>query len=97
MATPAAPVTATDFFALTPDRVLSAVDAIGVRCAGLCYPLNSLENRVYELELEDRTRVVAKFYRPGRWSDEAIADEHTFLADLAGYGLVGNRRQTTSY
>ncbi len=83
MAKPGAPVTATDFFALTPDRVLSAVDAIGVRCAGLCYPLNSLENRVYELELEDRTRVVAKFYRPGRWSDEAVADEHTFLADLA--------------
>ncbi|MFO0652486.1 MAG: serine/threonine protein kinase [Polyangiales bacterium] len=72
-----------DFFSLTPDRVLSAVEALGVRCTGLCYPLNSLENRVYEIEREDRSRVVAKFYRPGRWSVDAVRDEHTFLADLA--------------
>lgn len=72
-----------DFFSLTPDRVLSAVEALGVRCTGLCYPLNSLENRVYEIEREDRSRVVAKFYRPGRWSVDAVLDEHTFLADLA--------------
>lgn len=71
------------FFALTPDRVLAAVEAGGVNCTGLCYPLNSLENRVYELEREDRSRVVAKFYRPGRWSLDALRDEHVFLKDLA--------------
>ncbi|MBI5516440.1 MAG: serine/threonine protein kinase [Deltaproteobacteria bacterium] len=71
------------FFSLTPERVLEAVEAGGARCTGLCMQLNSMENRVYELELEDRARVVAKFYRPGRWSREAIVDEHEFLADLA--------------
>jgi len=70
------------FFSLTPDRVLDAVEAGGTPVTGLCYPLNSLENRVYELEREDRTRVVAKFYRPGRWSQDAILDEHRFLLEL---------------
>jgi Ser/Thr protein kinase RdoA (MazF antagonist)/predicted GNAT family N-acyltransferase len=72
----------TDFFSLTPDRVMAAVEALVGQRATLCYPLNSLENRVYEVELEDRTRRVAKFYRPGRWSDAQVAEEHTFLADL---------------
>ncbi len=69
------------FFELTPERVLAAVEAGGHLCTGLCYPLNSMENRVYELELEDRSRVIAKFYRPGRWSADAIFDEHQFLFD----------------
>lgn len=71
-----------DFFALTPDRVMAAVEALLGRRTTLCYPLNSLENRVYEVELDDRARVVAKFYRPGRWSDAQVAEEHAFLADL---------------
>ncbi|PKO73483.1 MAG: hypothetical protein CVU23_02450, partial [Betaproteobacteria bacterium HGW-Betaproteobacteria-17] len=54
----------------------------GVLCNQVCYPLNSFENRVYELECEDRSRVVAKFYRPGRWIREQILEEHEFLADL---------------
>lgn len=75
---------ATDLFlSLTPERVLAAVEAGGLRCNPVSYPLNSFENRVYEVELEDRTRVVAKFYRPGRWSEEQILEEHQFLADLA--------------
>ena len=74
--------TGTDFFSLTPDRVMAAVEALLGRRATLCYPLNSLENRVYEVELDDRARVVAKFYRPGRWSDAQVAEEHAFLADL---------------
>ncbi len=75
---------ATDLFlALTPERVLAAVEAGGVRSSGLCYPLNSFENRVYEVELTDRTRVVAKFYRPGRWSEEQVLEEHGFLNELA--------------
>lgn len=72
----------TDFFTLTPLRVLSAVEQAGHATTGLCYSLNSFENRVYEVELEDRRRVVAKFYRPGRWSRETILDEHRLLAAL---------------
>jgi Ser/Thr protein kinase RdoA (MazF antagonist) len=71
------------FFDLTPDRVLAAVEASGLRCTGLCWPLNSFENRVYEVELEDGARLVAKFYRPGRWSAEQIGEEHTLLRALA--------------
>jgi Ser/Thr protein kinase RdoA (MazF antagonist) len=71
------------FLALTPERVLAAVEAGGVRSSGLCYPLNSFENRVYEVELTDRSRVVAKFYRPGRWSEEQVLEEHGFLRELA--------------
>lgn len=71
------------FLALTPDRVLAAVEAAGLACTGLCYPLNSYENRVYEVELVDGARRVAKFYRPGRWSGEQIAEEHALLRALA--------------
>jgi Ser/Thr protein kinase RdoA (MazF antagonist) len=70
------------FYALTPERVLSAVEGEGRRATGWVFALNSLENRVYEVELEDERRVVAKFYRPGRWSRAAILDEHAFLAEL---------------
>ncbi|MBZ0103312.1 MAG: serine/threonine protein kinase [Thermoanaerobaculia bacterium] len=77
-----APVNATDLFlGLTPERVLDAVEAGGLAVRPLCYPLNSFENRVYEVELADRTRVVAKFYRPGRWSAAQILEEHRFLAE----------------
>jgi Ser/Thr protein kinase RdoA (MazF antagonist) len=71
------------FLSLTPHKVIEAVEAAGLYCNPLCYPLNSFENRVYEVELEDRTRLVAKFYRPGRWSSAQILEEHQFLADLA--------------
>src|SRR5437867_1469118 len=70
------------FFALTPDRVLDAVEVGGLRCTGRCLPLRAFENRVYEVELDDERRLVVKFYRPGRWSRETILDEHAFLADL---------------
>ncbi|HEX2251909.1 MAG TPA: serine/threonine protein kinase [Thermoanaerobaculia bacterium] len=71
------------FHSLTPEGVLEAVEKGGLRTNPVCYPLNSFENRVYEVELEDRTRVIAKFYRPGRWSEEQILEEHRFLEDLA--------------
>ncbi|HEY0511876.1 MAG TPA: serine/threonine protein kinase [Thermoanaerobaculia bacterium] len=75
--------TGTDLFlSLTPEKVLAAVAAGGLDCNPVCYPLNSFENRVYEVELADRSRVVAKFYRPGRWSEEQILEEHRFLDDL---------------
>lgn len=70
------------FLELTPQRVLAAVEAGGLATRPLAYPLNSFENRVYEVELEDRSRVIAKFYRPGRWSAGQIAQEHEFLAEL---------------
>lgn len=70
------------FFRLTPDWVLRAVEKGGFLPTGHCLALNSLENRVYDLMLEDETHVVAKFYRPGRWSKEAIEEEHQFLFDL---------------
>ena len=74
---------ATDLFLeLTPERVLDAVERAGLAVRPVCYPLNSFENRVYEVELADRSRVVAKFYRPGRWSRERILEEHRFLAEL---------------
>src|SRR3989454_1051689 len=71
------------FFALTPNRVLDAVEVGGLRSTGRCLPLRAFENRVYEVELEDERRLVVKFHRPGRWSREAILDEHAFLRDLA--------------
>lgn len=70
------------FLDLTPERVLAAVEAAGLPCRTLCYPLPSFENRVYEVELENRNRVVAKFYRPGRWTAEQIQEEHRFLLEL---------------
>jgi Ser/Thr protein kinase RdoA (MazF antagonist) len=71
------------FLDLGPEQVLEAVDRGGLETRPVCYPLNSFENRVYEVELADRSRVVAKFYRPGRWSREQILEEHGWLAELA--------------
>ncbi|MFK7896473.1 MAG: serine/threonine protein kinase [Myxococcota bacterium] len=71
------------FFRLSPERVLQAVAAAGSPPSGHCFALNALENRVYDVRLEDGRHVVAKFYRPGRWSREAILDEHRLLAALA--------------
>lgn len=77
----------TSFSSLTPDRVLDAVEVGGLRSTGRCLPLRAFENRVYEVELVDETRLVVKFYRPGRWSRETILDEHAFLAELAAAEL----------
>ena len=69
---------------LTPDLILTLVEkALGVRCTNLCRPLASYINRVYELEREDRSGLIVKFYRPGRWSQVALQDEHDFLLELA--------------
>jgi Ser/Thr protein kinase RdoA (MazF antagonist) len=70
------------FFSLTPERVLESVEVGGRRATGYALALNSLENRVYEVELEDGTRLVTKFYRPARWSREAILAEHALLHEL---------------
>lgn len=70
------------FLKLTPEKVLAAVEASGILCHPVCYPLNSFENRVYEVETEDRTRIISKFYRPNRWNRDQILEEHQFLQDL---------------
>ncbi len=69
--TPAA--SAHPYSALTPDVVLDALDAIGIRGDGRLLSLNSYENRVYQVWRDDAPPVVAKFYRPARWSDEQTA------------------------
>ena len=71
------------FNALSPEHVVDAVEAGGRRCTGRFLILNSFENRVYQLELDDGSWVVGKFYRPGRWSRDALLDEHDFLSELA--------------
>jgi Ser/Thr protein kinase RdoA (MazF antagonist) len=80
------------FFEITPEKVLAAVERLGPRCTGRVLALNSMENRVYEVELDcdlppkapkwEAFRVI-KFYRPGRWTREQILEEHEFLAQAA--------------
>ncbi len=71
------------FSGLTPDTLLTALESIGLRCDGRLLALNSYENRVYQVGIEDGIPLVAKFYRPARWSDEAILEEHAFTLELA--------------
>ncbi|MGN6094560.1 MAG: serine/threonine protein kinase, partial [Luteibacter jiangsuensis] len=68
---------------LSPDLVLAAVDAAGRWSDGRLLTLNSYENRVFQVGLDEGGFVVAKFYRPGRWSDAAIEEEHAFALELA--------------
>lgn len=68
---------------LSPDDVLNTVEQFGFRCDGRLLALNSYENRVYRVGLEDGDSIVAKFYRPGRWSNESIVEEHRFTQALA--------------
>src|SRR5438045_4428241 len=73
----------TPYAALTPPLVLDALDSVGLRGDGRLLQLNSYENRVFQVFLEDGSVVVPKFYRPGRWTDEQILEEHAFTAELA--------------
>lgn len=73
----------TPYAGLTPEAVLDALDTVGLRGDGRLIQLNSYENRVYQVFLEDGSVVVPKFYRPGRWSDDQIREEHTFTRELA--------------
>ena len=71
------------YSALTPDCVLDALESVGLRGDGRLLALNSYENRVYQIYMEEGPAVVAKFYRPARWSDAQILEEHTFVRELA--------------
>ncbi len=67
---------------LTPDRILNAIDSTGRETNGRLLALNSYENRVYQVGLDDNSYIVVKFYRPDRWSDAAIHEEHEFTDAL---------------
>ena len=71
------------FGKLTPDEIFDAVESIGVHCDGRFLALNSYENRVYQIWQEEGPPLVVKFYRPHRWSDAAILEEHHFTLSLA--------------
>ncbi len=86
---------ATPYQGLTPDRILDALASIGLPGDGRLLALNSYENRVYRVHLEGDASapgtgaqaVVVKFYRPGRWSDEQILEEHGFAQELTGHEI----------
>ncbi|MEM9301800.1 MAG: serine/threonine protein kinase [Pseudomonadota bacterium] len=94
---------AADYGRLSPDLVLDAIDSTGLRADGRLMALNSFENRVYQVGIEDDGFRVAKFYRPNRWSDEAIDEEHRFTLALAEADipvtppLALNGRTTNTY
>lgn len=71
-----------NFSTLTPDCVLNALESIGLHSDGRMLALNSYENRVYQVGMEEGAPLVAKFYRPARWTDEAILEEHAFVQEL---------------
>jgi Ser/Thr protein kinase RdoA (MazF antagonist) len=81
--TAAAPAVGVGYGGFGPQQVLDALDAAGLRGDGRILQLNSYENRVWQLFLESGAAVVAKFYRPGRWSDAQILEEHAFALELA--------------
>jgi Ser/Thr protein kinase RdoA (MazF antagonist) len=72
----------TPYSKLDPATVLEAVEQVGIEPDGRTLALNSYENRVYQVGVEDARPVVLKFYRPGRWSDEVILEEHDFSLEL---------------
>lgn len=78
-----AATSATPFSGLTPDSLLNALESVGLSPDGRLLALNSYENRVYQVFMEEGAPLVAKFYRAGRWSDAAILEEHVFSAELA--------------
>lgn len=78
------PGSAHPYARLTPERVLDALEGTGLWTDGRLLALNSYENRVFLVGLEDGTQRVAKFYRPGRWTDDQILEEHAFVEALVG-------------
>jgi len=73
----------TAFQYLVPDAILDSIESQGYLCDGRFLALNSYENRVYQIGIEDDSPVIAKFYRPQRWSDAAIIEEHQLTLELA--------------
>ena len=75
------------FQTLTPSFIMDAVESQGYRCDCRTSALNSYENRVYQVGIDEGQPLIAKFYRPGRWSDEQIGEEHQFCFELAEHEL----------
>ena len=85
---------------LSPDLILDAIESVGFEVNGSLLPLNSYENRVLQIGLEEQAPIIAKFYRPGRWSNAAILEDHHFSLELAEQEipvvapLLDNNRQS---
>ncbi len=77
----------TPYANLDPSLILDAIDSAGFQCSGSLFALNSYENRVYQVGLDDGSFIIAKFYRPHRWTDEAILEEHQFALELLGHEI----------
>ncbi len=75
------------FYNLDPDSVLKSTEAAGYEPTGEFTQLNSYENRVFDIRLENGDAVIAKYYRPNRWSKESVLEEHEFLLDLKNEGI----------
>ena len=76
-----------DFSNLSPDRILDAIDRVGFRCDARILELNSYENRVFQIGIEDALPLIVKFYRPNRWTRNMIEEEHGFSAELFDHGV----------
>ena len=70
------------YASLTPDLVMDAIESLDYRCNAHILELNSYENRVYQIGIENQEPVIAKFYRENRWTDEQIIEEHAFTQEL---------------
>jgi len=75
------------FAGLSPEAVIDAAESLGIACDGRLFALNSYENRVYQLGSDSHGTLVLKFYRPARWSDAQLAEEHAFTQELAAAEL----------
>jgi Ser/Thr protein kinase RdoA (MazF antagonist) len=94
------PNDSTPYANLDPALILNAIESIGFFCSGSLLALNSYENRVYQIGIEDAPPMIAKFYRPQRWSNEAIGEEHQFSQELVEHEIpvvapwMSNTQQT---
>lgn len=75
------------FYNLEPNLILSCAEKNGYRVTGELIQLNSYENRVFDIKIESGDSIIGKFYRPGRWSRDSIADEHRFIRELRSEGI----------
>ena len=73
----------TPYYRLDPEELIRVVESIGLLCDGRMLALNSYENRVYQVGIEDANPLITKVYRPGRWTNEQILEEHAFALEIA--------------
>ncbi len=81
------PENQTPFAQLDPNHIFDAIESLDFLCSGSLIALNSYENRVYQIGIEDAEPLIAKFYRPHRWSSEAILEEHQFSLELVDHEI----------